>query len=523
MYIPLLPLITIATALQELTFTYLNYQGAADFIAWTAWGLVAGSATELVSGPVTFVRLQIEGQMAGPLMVHVSVQLEALPTFSKVHPTSSSYAPVINSPYVSRSSGGLQPTRPWSAIEPIHGYANGLSMSLSPLPPSLCTLPPGPTSLGNDDISGNTGPSYDPLTADDALTMPHSTVPPFSVALDDPNEDFLPLPPADIDGELMIADPPAVTLLHPIVSDTAASESIPTPPSPLVSLVRDDGAVATLDPPPTTPTPASPAHLTLSAVVRPSSSNHRWVPPCAWVLICAFSLAVLLDFAIGLYLTSPNEAELPSTPKNLRQREKIGELARMMDDLNVTPTELREHIELMDRERQAVHENPMVEAKPPMDQASAPASPDSSPLPGSPNAPEEGHVSTTSGEANSAPTTADVSVGTITTSEDPAAPEDSAAEAELPEDQGKYRLLNMSRSDSAVCLSRVYPVAPQFTPGPRPFRCSARGACLCSECGSRQHSRHDRPVRRRRRNSRGTPRSSPPAGCRTAGKAGEVG
>ncbi|KAG8687552.1 hypothetical protein FRC08_011906 [Ceratobasidium sp. 394] len=368
MYIPLLPLLTVATALQEITFTYLNYQGAADFIAWAAWGMVAGSAAELVSGPVTFMRLsQIEGQMAGPLMVHVSAQLEALPTSSHSHPTSSSYEPAINSPYLNLSSRGLEHTRPWSAISPIHGYPNGLSMNLFPLPLS-CTPPAGPTSLGNDDTSGNTRLSHNPLTASDVSTIPYSTMEPLSVALEDSDEEFPPLPPADIDGELMIADPPAVTLIHPIVSDTAASESIPTPPSPLASLARDDGAVATLDPPPATPPPAPPAHSTLSAVVGLSSSYPRWVPRYTWVLVCAFSLAILLDFAIGLYLTSPDKAELPGTPKDLRRREEHGDLAPMMDDYDIPPTGLREPIELMDRERQAVHENPTVEAKPPMDQ-----------------------------------------------------------------------------------------------------------------------------------------------------------
>ncbi|KAG8707495.1 hypothetical protein FRC08_000470 [Ceratobasidium sp. 394] len=268
MYIPLLPLITIATALQELTFSYLNYDRAADFIVWAAWGMVAGSATELVLGPVTFVRLQIEGQMVWPLTgdVRLSARLEAAPTpFSYSHPASSSHEPTVNSPYLSLSPGGREPTRRLSALAPL--------------------------------------------------------------------------------------------------------------------------------------------------------------------------LAILLDFAIGLYFTSPKTAELPGTPKNLRRREERGDQAPMVDDFDIPPTELRNPIELMARDRQAVHENPAIEAMQPIDQDSGPSSPDSSPLPGSPDAPREERVSSASVEMNSTPTTANSSAGIAAAYEDSAVLENPAAEAEPPKDQ----------------------------------------------------------------------------------------
>ncbi|KAG9075554.1 hypothetical protein FS749_012768 [Ceratobasidium sp. UAMH 11750] len=415
MYIPLLPLITIATALQELTFSYLNYDRAADFIVWAAWGMVAGSATELVLGPVTFVRLQIEGRMIWPLTgdVRLSARLEAAPTpFSYFHPSSSSYEPTVNSPYLSLSPGGREPTRRLSALAPLRGFANGLSTDTTPLPLPLRTPPAGlaPLNNGLDTTAPNVG------------------------------EGALPLPQA-------------VTSSHPIISDVATSESVPAPPSPLASLVRDNGAVATSDPPLATPTPASPAHSTLSPIVGPPSSNPRWVPGYAWVLICAALVAILLDFAIGLYFTSPKTAELPGTPKNLRRREERGDQAPMMDDFDIPPTELRNPIELMARDHQAVHENPAIEARQPIDQGkyySGPSSPDSSPLPGSPDAPREERVSSASVEMNSTPTTANSSAGIAAAYEDSAVLENPAAEAEPPKDQGKHQSAPLSPDSPLV-------------------------------------------------------------------------
>ncbi|KAG8681246.1 hypothetical protein FRC08_015758, partial [Ceratobasidium sp. 394] len=256
MYIPLLPLLTVATALQEITFTYLNYDYAANFIVWAAWGVGdrAGSGT-------CYTYATIEGQMNGPLMLHVRVQLEAVPTpFSYFDPTSSSYQPAVN-----LSSDGLEPTRPWSAIEPIHGYANGLSMSFPPLPFSLCTLPAVPTSLGND-TSGNTGLSRDTLKAEDVLTIPYSTIAPLSAAPKDSDEGFLPLPPTDVDGELVVAAPPTIIVVQPSPPETAAEENIPISSSSLAGPGSDDDTVATLNSAVATSTPA----LLVSATAHPT-------------------------------------------------------------------------------------------------------------------------------------------------------------------------------------------------------------------------------------------------------------
>ncbi|KAG8692507.1 hypothetical protein FRC08_009724, partial [Ceratobasidium sp. 394] len=301
MFIPLFPLLTVATALQEITFTYLNYDRAANFIVWAAWGMVAGSATELVVGPVTHMRLQIGGQISGPLMVHVRVQLEAVPTpFSYFDPTSNSYEPAVNSPYLNLSSGGLEPTRPWSALSPIHGYANRLSMSLSPLPLFPCTLPAGPTSLGINDTSGDMGLSRNPLAAEYGLTILCSTMAPLSVAPNDSDhEEFPPLPPADVDGELIVTSPLAIVVVQPSVPESAA-ESTPIPPSSLASPGRDDDTVATLGSAVATPTLAplisATAHPSLDATTEPPSCASHY----AWFLVCA-SLAVLA-FALGRYL-----------------------------------------------------------------------------------------------------------------------------------------------------------------------------------------------------------------------------
>ncbi|KAG8691069.1 hypothetical protein FRC08_010279 [Ceratobasidium sp. 394] len=366
MYIPLLPLLTVATALQEITFTYLNYDRAANFIVWAAWGMVAGSATELVVGPVTHMRLQIEGQMAGPLMVHVRVQLEAVPTpFSYFDPTSSSYQPAVNSPYVNLSSGGLEPTRPWSAIEPIHGSANGLSVSFPPLPFSLYTLPAVPTSLGNNNTSGNTGLSPDTLTPDDVQTIPCSTIAPLSVAPKDSDQGFLPLPPTDVDGELVLADPPTIIVVQPSPPETAAEENVLIPSSSLASPGRDDDTVATLDSVVATSTPAllvsATAHPTLSAATGSPDGASQY----AWALFSA-SLAVLA-FALGRYLAPSKRAELPP-PQNQPQQEDLGDLPFIMKQHDITPTALRKCIERLARDRQAAHGNPMAEAEGPQDQ-----------------------------------------------------------------------------------------------------------------------------------------------------------
>ncbi|KAG8694209.1 hypothetical protein FRC08_008628 [Ceratobasidium sp. 394] len=412
MFIPLFPLLTVATALQEITFTYLNYDRAANFIVWAAWGMVAGSATELVMGPVTHMRLQMEGQISGPLMVHVRVQLEAVPTpFSYFNPTSSSYQPAVNSPYLNLSSGGFEPTRPWSALSPIHGYANRLSMSLSPLPLFPCTLSAVPTSLGINDTSGDMGISRNPLAAEDGLTILRSTMAPLSVAPNDSDEEFPPLPPTDIDGELIVASPLAIIVFQPSVPESAAEESTSIPPSSLASPGRDDDTVATLDSAVATPTPA----LLISATAHPSLDAATGSPSCAshyaWFLVCA-SLAVLA-FALGRYLAPYKRAEVPPTLQNQRSQEELGDLPYIMKQHDITPTELQKCIERLARDRQAAHGNPTTETEGPSDQgrpvliqfirvesvASRVSSAGSPPVPPPSNARQEEHVSTTGATA----------------------------------------------------------------------------------------------------------------------------
>ncbi|KAG8744212.1 hypothetical protein FRC10_010574 [Ceratobasidium sp. 414] len=330
MFIALLPLLMLATSLQQSALNCLNYYNAANLSHWTSRLFAAGSMSQGLLGTVIFVDSQVEGRVE-PLFPS-SLRFKNVDSASYFNSAPAvalgSGEPVV---YGSDSSPSIEPTRPSSAVAPIRGFADGLAASVTSLRFPL----PLPTSSA-------------PLVGGHAL-------------------DVSPLP------------------VEPIVLDSAVSESVPTP------------------------------YPTLSATAAPDS-RPPWASQHVWMLVWTLPLAVYLGIGIGLYLAPPKEADLP---KIFRLLAELGDLPYIINDYGISPTELRNYIELVVRTRQSVYGERTAEAEVTSPQGkfislesivSRAPSAGSCPVPGPSSARQEGHVSA-SARTNSTPDTTNPPAG----------------------------------------------------------------------------------------------------------------
>ncbi|KAG9086996.1 hypothetical protein FRC06_002776, partial [Ceratobasidium sp. 370] len=156
---------------------------------------------------------------------------------------------------------------------------------------------------------------------------------------------------------------------YPIVLDSAASASIPTPPASFAGVGHDNSTVATPDPAPVTPTltplVSLAAYPTPFAAVGILDSRPSWASELARILLWIAPLAVNLGIGIGLYLAPAEGAELPDIPKILRLLEEFGDLPSIINEHGISPGELRQDIELVLRTRRSVYGEPAAEAEMP--------------------------------------------------------------------------------------------------------------------------------------------------------------
>ncbi|KAG9083182.1 hypothetical protein FRC06_004667 [Ceratobasidium sp. 370] len=353
MFIPLLPLLTIAASLQESVFNYFNYNNAADLASWTS-------------------RLRTEGQVE-PLFlsfvndVWMSLQLENAPLSSYFNPAFvtalGSGDPVGYGSCLSLSDGGLAPTRPSSAVAPIRGFANRPFTSATspfPLPTRLATTtrPSGPA-------PDSTGEPHNPWATQDASLVSSSSL---------PTSTSLPIA-APSSGPEFLSHPLAITYGEPDASVATST------PMPVVS------SAVHPTPPPAAGAPAD----------RPSLAS-RYV----WTLLWMLPIAIHLGIGAGIYLAQRRltqyrcqdpEAGLPDILKILRLHEELKGLPHIIHLYDISPGELQSYIELAVRTRRSLYGNPT--AEPEVMRAQDPVAPPSvsrtpsagpSPVPGPSNA-----------------------------------------------------------------------------------------------------------------------------------------
>ncbi|KAG8739597.1 hypothetical protein FRC10_005398 [Ceratobasidium sp. 414] len=350
MFAPLLPLLMIVARLQGFVFNYYN---AAHLTGLTFWSIAAASASEALLGTVALVELQIEGCLVESRLsslvanIRESVRLEDITVSSLFYSTAvPSLGPYKGAPYLSLLSGGLEPSRPSSAVAPARGFANRLSTSAAPSFP-LPTVPAGSTPLG-----------------DTLALAPHPTATPLSAETSGSGEVFLSLPPADSDGELLVAGP-WTAVDDQAILDPPASEGVRAWSS-FVHSAPATQTVATPEPAGATPIPAPPVHLILSPAAGTPDDRPSWASQHALVLVWTLPLAVYLGIGIGLYLARPKDAGTPDIRKTLRVLEELGDLPRMISEYNISPGELRNYIELVVRTREGVDRNPTAEPEVPI-------------------------------------------------------------------------------------------------------------------------------------------------------------
>ncbi|KAG8741229.1 hypothetical protein FRC10_003151 [Ceratobasidium sp. 414] len=340
MLIPLLPLLILATSLQGSAFNYLN---VADLSSSTSWFFARGPVSQALLGTVILLKLRDVGRMLKPLFpsfatnTWTSVRLEHVPVPSLFYSTAVAapgpYEPAVDGPSLSLSPGELEPTRLSSAIAPPHSptsisferwflvphppfweFADGLSTSAIPLPFSLSTAPARPTLL--------------------ALLAYHPTgaLPPVGSG-----EGDLFLPPVGPGGD---AGLPTLITVRAIGLGPSTSEAI-------VST-----AVAPV------PLPA--------AAGTPDGRSSR-----VWDLVLALPLAVhfgtlmgesIHDISACALLTlmkerrlAPAETELLDTRKIPRLLEELGDLPHLIDEYDISPSELRNYIKLVVRDHQSAY------------------------------------------------------------------------------------------------------------------------------------------------------------------------
>ncbi|KAG8739661.1 hypothetical protein FRC10_005288 [Ceratobasidium sp. 414] len=316
MFIPLLPLLTLAIGLQESVFNHFSYYNTADLAGWTSLFFAGGSVSQVLLGVVTCVNLRVEGRMLKPLFpsfatnIQMSTRLENTPLssfFNSASVTASdSGEPGIYGPYANLPYGGLELTHPSSANVPIRGLADRLSTSATSPPFSLSTL-----------FAVTTLPDQD-----HALSLPRPTPVLLPVVVPSPGGGFLSHPLANSYGELESTAPPTIIVVGTTLVDSSASalpSSFPRlgPKSDAHTVVTQDPAVATSTP---TPVFSSVARPTLSPTSGTPGDCHSWV----WVLLWTLPVAVHLGIGTGLCLAHPKEAELRSYIKfMMRTRQSV--------------------------------------------------------------------------------------------------------------------------------------------------------------------------------------------------------
>ncbi|KAG8703382.1 hypothetical protein FRC08_002906 [Ceratobasidium sp. 394] len=143
-FIPLLPLLALATTLQESMLQYFNYYTATIAAGSSSWlrvlssgfgfhGSVArrfalGSVSQASLETVTYINQRIEGTLSEPLLPTPAAHVQTTVRLENV-PESDPYEIV----YSSLAYGGLRSTRRSFTAAPIRGLANGPPTGATPL------------------------------------------------------------------------------------------------------------------------------------------------------------------------------------------------------------------------------------------------------------------------------------------------------------------------------------------------------------------------------------------------------
>ncbi|KAG9078070.1 hypothetical protein FRC06_008548, partial [Ceratobasidium sp. 370] len=316
MFVPLLPLLMLATGLLESALNCLNYYNVADLANRTSRLFAVGSVSQALLGTVAVVEFPVEGRdepLCLSLIANIwsHLRLENVPVSALFYSSSVTplgpYELAVNSPYLGLLPGGPEPSRPASAVAPIRGYTNRISTSATSPPAPLPTPLAGRTPLVDGHAPDGDGLSPDRLTIDHAPTVPRPMAAPLPVSVPDSGEGVLSVLPAKSDGELL-SGPPAVITIEPTVLDSAVSESV-------------------LD------------------------SRASWAPQYTWILVWILPLLVHFGVGFGLYQASAKEAEMPKTP---RLPEELGDLPSIIDEHGISLDEPRESIEFIVRGRRSV-------------------------------------------------------------------------------------------------------------------------------------------------------------------------
>ncbi|KAG8735695.1 hypothetical protein FRC10_010242 [Ceratobasidium sp. 414] len=96
-----------------------------------------------------------------------------------------------------------------------------------------------------------------------------------------------------------------------------------------------------------------------------------WASQYIWVLVWTLPLAGYLGIGIGLYLAPPKDAEISDVLKIFRLLKDLGDLPHLMDEHDVSPSQLRTHVELLARARRSVYGERTAEPEVPSAQGDA--------------------------------------------------------------------------------------------------------------------------------------------------------
>ncbi|KAG9098800.1 hypothetical protein FS749_002943 [Ceratobasidium sp. UAMH 11750] len=391
MYFAILPLLVIATTLQEPLFDYFNNYYAANLAGVSSWfNSASGSALEVLRGTVTYVeirRVQGRVQPMFPLLtadVWMSIRFEDTPFtyFSSIFAvTSDPGASAIYGPDLNLSDSESGPTRPFSAVVPIRGLVNRLPASATtpafPPPTVLAATP----HLENRHTPNSTSPSSYPEPTRDANSISSASIPTltlFPVTAPSSNGGL----PSGSYGEFETTGHPTVIVAQIVVvaSTSGVAHSLPSsfPSGSDIHTVATLVQVATST---SVPVISPGDYLALFAATKAPSGRAAWIRQHAWILLSALSVPICLAIGIRLYLArrrrveaghsgpssptivhhpapAPEEAERSDLLELRRLRDELGDLPAIIRENGISPTQLREYVKLVVRTRQSVYGTP---------------------------------------------------------------------------------------------------------------------------------------------------------------------
>ncbi|KAG8720947.1 hypothetical protein FRC09_008718 [Ceratobasidium sp. 395] len=426
MLVVLLPLLMLATSLHDSLLTSLRYHNAAHVSGMISYFFAGGTVSQFFRGSVTFVEFRVNNYEINMFSLasfyRPSVYLDGRYLSLVNRSITASYSGLDELSAVSSqhmtSSYKLEPTRPSAAAAPLRAWAAGQRIERYPARISLITPTHSPAPSVEAPESGTVAA---PLmtTGVESATLASSLAAPPSIPIATSLDVLVPIlspvvtptftPEQALPGLLttypnsdfaLDPSPSAVIFVHVIRVDVPVGSIVSELPSsaPAYNFKPEEYTVATSHVVVatsiiiSTPVPSAPSH---QPTVIPASANYglvdepsTWMSRYGWVLSWTVPLALQAGIAIGLYLNqrrpvqccrqglSPSptlvtyahnsvciaDAEVSDVLKILRLLKELGDLPNIIDEYDITPGELRSHIDLIVETRRSANGQSTVES-----------------------------------------------------------------------------------------------------------------------------------------------------------------